>query len=80
VCLVCLSILSWTPINVAQVMNVFNILATDDLYTFLHVLAPINSLMNPVVFLCFNRQMFKPEKSKTMCFMTTSQVYSDRIT
>ena len=60
-------------------MNVFNILATNDLCTFLHVLAPINSLMNPVVFLCFNRQMLKPEKSKTMSYTTTSHVYSDRI-
>ena len=61
-------------------MNVFNIVAPNNLYMFLHVLAPINSLMNPVVFLCFNRQMFKPEKSKTMCFTTTSHVYTDRIT
>ncbi|XP_071148391.1 cardioacceleratory peptide receptor-like isoform X2 [Mytilus edulis] len=55
---------SWTPINLAQVLNVFGIIPAGDLFTVLHVLAPINNLMNPLVFLVFNRQLFVNEKQR----------------
>lgn len=57
-------IASWTPINLAQVLNVFGIIPAGDLFTVLHVLAPINNLMNPLVFLVFNRQLFVNEKQR----------------
>lgn len=61
-------IASWTPITLAQVLNVFDIIPAEDLFTFLHVLAPINNLMNPLVFLIFNRQLFANEKQKISNF------------
>ena len=74
-------ILSWVPINVAQVLNVFSIIESGDAYSFLHVLSPLNSLMNPLVFICFNRQMFKTEKNESTGYTTTchSETACDRV-
>lgn len=74
-------ILSSSPINVAQVLNVFSIIESGDAYSFLHVLSPLNSLMNPLIFICFNRQMFKTEKSKYTGYTTTchNETECDRV-
>lgn len=64
-------ILSWAPINFAQVLNVFNILKHGDEFIYLHMLAPINSLTNPLVFIWFNRQLFKTEKTTHKGYTTT---------
>ncbi|CAC5414680.1 unnamed protein product [Mytilus coruscus] len=58
-------IVSWTPLNVAQVLNAFEVIPPNDIYVFLHVLAPVNSIMNPLVFLIFNRQMFMKDRSRS---------------
>ncbi|CAG2208043.1 AVPR2 [Mytilus edulis] len=58
-------IVSWTPINVAQVLSAFEFIPPNEIFLFLHVLAPVNSIMNPLVFLIFNRQMFVQDRSRS---------------
>ena len=60
----------WTPITVAAFLNHYLVLDTynnsSDAETFhgLYVFAPLNSLVNPLVFLIFNRKMFRKRKTK----------------
>lgn len=60
----------WTPITVAAFLNNYLVLDTynnsSDAETFhgLYVFAPLNSLVNPLVFLICNRKMFRKRKTK----------------
>lgn len=60
----------WTPITVAAFMNHYLVLDVSnnvsDAETFqgLYVFAPLNSLVNPLVFLIFNRKLFRKRKTK----------------
>jgi len=60
----------WTPITVAAFMDHYHVLdvhnnASDgEIFKLLYVFAPLNSLVNPLVFLIFNYQMFRKRKMK----------------
>ncbi|XP_071148187.1 cardioacceleratory peptide receptor-like [Mytilus edulis] len=54
---------STAPLNIAQILSVYDLIKPGStIYKFLHVLAPVNSLMNPLVFLVFNKQMFSQKR------------------
>ncbi|XP_063431528.1 cardioacceleratory peptide receptor-like [Mytilus trossulus] len=58
-------IVCWTPVCVGTSLLVWGKIEYGTTYKLLYVLAPLNSLVNPLVFLLFNRKMFK-ENVKTL--------------
>lgn len=60
----------WTPITVAAfmdhylVLDIYNNASDSETFQGLYVFAPLNSLVNPLVFLIFNRKMFRKRKTK----------------
>ncbi|CAG2184672.1 unnamed protein product [Mytilus edulis] len=58
-------IVCWTPVCVGTSLLVWGKIEYGTTYRLLDVLAPLNSLVNPLVFLLFNRKMFK-ENVKTL--------------
>lgn len=58
-------IVCWTPVCVGTSLLVWGKIKNGTTYKLLFVLAPLNSLVNPLVFLLFNRKMFK-ENVKTL--------------
>ena len=46
------------------VLDIHNSASDSDTFQGLYVFAPLNSLVNPLVFLIFNRKMFRKRKTK----------------
>ncbi|XP_063411472.1 vasopressin V1b receptor-like [Mytilus trossulus] len=57
-------ILCWAPITVAAFLNHYDVISVSDnatekvVFQLLYLFAPLNSLVNPMIFLLFNRKMF----------------------
>ncbi|CAG2196165.1 GPR154 [Mytilus edulis] len=57
-------ILCWAPITVAAFLNHYDVISVSDnatenvVFQVLYLFAPLNSLVNPMIFLLFNRKMF----------------------
>lgn len=76
-------IVCWTPVIIAVTLGIWNIIHPGTTtYQILFVLAPLNSMVNPIVFLLFNRKMFKRknvhEKTLTALRTLTTSSFIDR--
>ncbi|VDI10178.1 Hypothetical predicted protein [Mytilus galloprovincialis] len=61
-------LICWAPVTIAAILTHHDIIVKPGLwYQILYLLAPLNSLANPLVFLIFNTKMFlsKTHKTKT---------------
>ncbi|CAG2198530.1 unnamed protein product [Mytilus edulis] len=58
-------IICWAPITIAAVITHHGIAEYGLWFQILYLLAPVNSLANPLVFLIFNQKMFRSKKNKT---------------
>ncbi|XP_063417254.1 cardioacceleratory peptide receptor-like [Mytilus trossulus] len=62
---VCAYVICWAPITIAAVLMHHGIAEYGLWFQILYVLAPVNSLANPLVFLIFNQKMFRSKTNKT---------------
>ncbi|XP_063411688.1 cardioacceleratory peptide receptor-like [Mytilus trossulus] len=62
---VCAYIICWAPITIAAVLMHHKIAEYGLWFQILYLLAPVNSLANPLVFLIFNQKMFRSKTNKT---------------
>ncbi|XP_052079501.1 cardioacceleratory peptide receptor-like [Mytilus californianus] len=62
---VCAYIICWAPITIAAILTHHGIAEYGLWFMVLYILAPVNSLGNPLVFLIFNQKMFRSKKKKT---------------
>lgn len=69
-------IVCWTPTCVGVSLNVWKVIDIGPVFQMLFVLAPLNSAMNPLVFLLFNRKMFKKRQKTTFNLRTLNRAFS----
>ncbi|CAG2192627.1 GPR154 [Mytilus edulis] len=72
-------IICWSPITIAAIMLHHNLAHYGLWFVVLYMLAPLNSLVNPLVFLIFNQKMFRHKKKKGFS-RTTFDAETQRVT
>ncbi|VDI51773.1 Hypothetical predicted protein [Mytilus galloprovincialis] len=75
-------IICWAPITIAAVITHHGIAEYGLWFLILYLLAPVNSLANPLVFLIFNQKMFCSKTNKTkkkVCSGTTFKTETETI-
>ncbi|XP_063412441.1 cardioacceleratory peptide receptor-like [Mytilus trossulus] len=80
VCVVFIAyIICWSPITFAAIMIHYNLAQYGLWFIVLYMLAPLNSLVNPLIFLIFNQKMFRHKKKKGFS-RTTFDTETQRVT
>ncbi|CAG2187945.1 CMKLR1 [Mytilus edulis] len=75
-------IICWAPITIAAVITHHGIAEYGRWFLILYLLAPVNSLANPLVFLIFNQKIFCSKTNKTkkkVCSGTTFKTETETI-
>lgn len=72
-------IICWSPITIAAIVTHHRLAEFGLWFMVLYLLAPLNSLANPLVFLIFNQKMFRRKKKKGFS-RTTFNTETQRVT
>ncbi|XP_052079504.1 cardioacceleratory peptide receptor-like isoform X2 [Mytilus californianus] len=72
-------IICWSPITIAAIVLHYRLAEYGLWFMVLYLLAPLNSLANPLVFLIFNQKMFRRKKKKGFS-RTTFNTDTQRVT